>query len=150
VVSSTKIRELVAEGRVAAAARLLGRPFDLTGRVVKGAGRGRSIGFATANLVSTNEVRPGIGVYAVRAQIGEQVFGGAANLGCKPTFGESEMTIEVHLFDFEGDLYGATVRVAFLDRLRGEQRFASVAELAEQIRRDCEKARQVLARSVFP
>ena len=143
VVSSSKIREFVAEGRVAAAARLLGRPFELSGEVVSGMGRGRGIGFPTANLASENEVRPAIGVYAVRASLEGRVLFGAANIGRKPTFGDAEVTIEVHLFDFEGDLYGKTLAVEFLDRLRGEQRFAGVAALKAQIARDCEKAREI-------
>ena len=152
VVSSTKIREYLLEGRVKAAQRLLGRYFDLDGTVVAGQGRGRSIGFPTANVDSPNELRPAPGVYAVRAWIrpdrGSAApvwLGGAANIGVKPTFGGTQVTIEVHLFDFSGDLYGRRVRVQFLDRLRPEQRFASAAELAVQIGRDLERARELVA-----
>jgi riboflavin kinase / FMN adenylyltransferase len=152
VVSSTKIREYILEGRVKAAQRLLGRYFDVDGKVVPGQGRGRAIGFPTANVDTANELRPAPGVYAVRAQItatsGPSAsiwIGGAANIGVKPTFGGTEVTIEVHLFDFSGDLYGKALRVQFLDRLRSEQRFASAAELAVQIRRDLEAARGVIA-----
>jgi riboflavin kinase/FMN adenylyltransferase len=149
VVSSTKVREYILEGRVGAAQRLLGRPFDLDGVVVAGAGRGRGIGFPTANVDTQNELRPGAGVYAVRARLQDEDTwrGGAANIGVKPTFGGTEVTIEVHLIDFEGDLYGRTLRVEFLDRLRGELRFGSGAELAAQIRRDVEAARTVIART---
>ncbi len=150
VVSSTKVREYILEGRVSAAQRLLGRAFDLDGMVVPGQGRGRGIGFPTANVDTQGELRPAPGVYAVRAQVrgGRQAWlGGAANIGVKPTFGGTEVTIEVHLFDFTGDLYGQELRVQFLDRLRAEARFASVGELKGQIQRDVEAARTVIART---
>ncbi len=150
VVSSTKVREFVLEGRVSAASRLLGRPFDLTGTVVRGLGRGRTFGFPTANLHPDNEVHPGIGVYAVRAFTAAGVFGGAANIGRKPTFGEDEVTVEVHLFDFQADLYGQRLGVEFLERLRGEQRFGSVDELGRAIARDCAQARTVLEKAPAP
>lgn len=151
VVSSTRIREFVAEGRVDAAAALLGRPFDLEGEVTRGMGRGRGIGFPTANVQTENEVRPAFGVYAVRGFTEDgKVYGGAANIGRKPTFGESEVTIEVHLFDFEGDLYGRRLAVEFIERLRGEQRFGSVEELIAQIARDCDTARAILQRIPAP
>ncbi len=146
VVSSSKVREYVLEGRVEAAARLLGRPFDLEGSVVPGAGRGRTIGFPTANIDTTNELRPAPGVYAVRVQSQGTWFGGAANIGVKPTFGGTEVTIEAHLFDFSQDLYGQKLRVQFLERLRAEKRFGSVAELTGQIARDVEAARAAVAR----
>lgn len=147
VVSSSKVREYVLEGRVEAATRLLGRPFDLDGLVVPGAGRGRTIGFATANVDTTNELRPAPGVYAVRVRVaGAAWHGGAANIGVKPTFGGGEVTIEVHLLDFSGDLYGQRLRVEFLERLRPEKRFASVSELASQIARDVDAARAAVAR----
>ena len=148
VVSSSRVREYVLEGRVAAAQRLLGRFFDLDGSVVPGQGRGRTIGFPTANIDTQNELRPAAGVYAVRARvIGEQAWhGGAANIGVKPTFGGSEVTIEAHLFDFSGDLYTKRLRVQFIERLRPEQRFSSVAELAGQIARDVDHAREAVAR----
>lgn len=148
VVSSSRVREYVLEGRVAAARRLLGRSFDLDGTVVPGQGRGRTIGFPTANIDTQNELRPAPGVYAVRARVLDSTVwhGGAANIGVKPTFGGSEVTVEAHLFDFAGDLYAKRLRVQFLDRLRAEQRFASVAELSGQIARDVESAREAVAR----
>src|SRR5215472_4798767 len=152
VVSSSKIREYILEGRVKAAQRLLGRHFDLDGSVVPGQGRGRSIGFPTANVDTANELRPAPGVYAVRARFTgspptpvSSWMGGAANIGVKPTFGGTQVTIEVHLFDFSGDLYGKALRVQFIDRLRSEQRFASAAELALQIGRDLQTAREIIA-----
>lgn len=149
VVSSTKVREYILEGRVSAARRLLGRYFDLDGTVVPGQGRGRTIGIPTANVDTASELRPGAGVYAVRVRLlsaePRNWRGGAANIGVKPTFGGTELTIEVHLFDWSGDLYGEPLRVQFLEKLRPEQRFRSVAELAGQIHRDIEAARAVVA-----
>jgi riboflavin kinase/FMN adenylyltransferase len=149
VASSSKIREYILEGRVSAARRLLGRWFDLDGVVVAGQGRGRKIGFPTVNVDTQNELRPGAGVYAVRVRLGGETEwrSGAANIGVKPTFGGTEVTVEVHLLDFSGDLYGRPLRVQFLERLRPEQRFGSAAELAAQIQRDVEAARTVAART---
>jgi riboflavin kinase/FMN adenylyltransferase len=151
VASSSKVREYILEGRVSAAQRLLGRAFDLDGTVVPGAGRGRGIGFPTANVDTQNELRPAPGVYAIRVCIKGEPRGpwlpGAANIGVKPTFGGSVVTIEAHLLDFQGDLYGKELRVQFLERLRPEQRFGSVAELVGQIKRDVEAARTVIARA---
>jgi riboflavin kinase / FMN adenylyltransferase len=158
VVSSSKVREYILEGRVEAAERLLGRPFDLDGTVVKGAARGRTIGFPTANIDTDNELKPAPGVYAVRVrkQPSEQHsargaydsswHAAAANIGVKPTFGGTEVTIEAHLLDFSGDLYGQLLRVQFIARLRPEMRFGSVAELTAQIKRDVERAREAIAR----
>jgi riboflavin kinase/FMN adenylyltransferase len=147
VASSSRIREYILEGRVSAAQALLGRPFDLDGVVVKGDGRGRSIGFPTANVDTHGELLPASGVYAVRVRTSEGWHGGAANIGTKPTFGGAAVTVEVHLLDWSGDLYGQEVRVEFLERLRAERRFASVSELTAQIQRDIETARVVLART---
>jgi riboflavin kinase/FMN adenylyltransferase len=148
VVSSSKVREYILEGRVEAAERLLGRPFDLDGTVVKGAARGRTIGFPTANIDTDNELKPAPGVYAVRVrrQPGGSWHAAAANIGVKPTFGGTEVTIEAHLLDFNGDLYGQALRVQFIARLRPEMRFGSVAELTAQIKRDVEHAREAVAR----
>lgn len=167
VASSSRVREYILEGRVSAAQKLLGRFFDLDGTVVTGKGRGRGIGFPTANVDTPNELRPAPGVYAVRAwirEVGAQVTPtsaarlqdvsvpigatwqpGAANIGVKPTFGGTEVTIEVHLIDFSGDLYGRSLRVQFLERLRPEMRFGSVTELSTQIQRDVDAARTVIA-----
>ena len=101
----------------------------------------------TANVETVNELRPAPGVYAVKVQHGSNRFGGAANIGVKPTFGGTEVSIEVHLFDFSGDLYGQRLRVEFVERLRSEKRFASVTELAGQIARDIESARAALQRA---
>lgn len=157
VVSSTKIREFILAGRVEAANMLLGRPFDLEGEVVRGEGRGRKLGWPTANLRTTNELLPKVGVYAVRALVRDERSGrawlqGAANLGLNPTFrpeggqaGAAHLMLEVHLFDIAEDLYGKRLRVQFLHRLRDERRFPGVDALKEQIARDVETARRLLA-----
>ena len=143
VVSSSKIRELVLAGKIAAATRLLGRPPILDGVVVPGRGRGRTIGFPTANLQPETELVPATGVYAVRVAVEgiEGVFAGAANIGVKPTFGEEEQTVEIHVIDQKLEIYGRKLAVAFLERLRGEARFESVEALVEQIGKDVEAAR---------
>jgi riboflavin kinase / FMN adenylyltransferase len=151
VASSSRIREYLLEGRVSAARALLGRSFDLDGVVVRGAGRGQTLGWPTANVDTDAEIRPGPGVYAVRLKAApferSPWLGGAANVGSKPTFGGTEVTVEVHVLDWSGDLYGQRVRVEFLERLRPEQRFGSAPELAAQIRRDVEAARVLVARA---
>lgn len=147
VASSSRIREYVLEGRIEAARRLLGRFFDLDGSVVPGDARGRTIGFPTANVETTNEVRPAPGVYAVKVRIeGEGAWRmGAANIGVKPTFGGKDVTIEVHLLNFHQDIYCRKLRVQFIDRLRSEMRFSSLNELKDQIARDVEKTRAILS-----
>lgn len=147
VVSSSRTRALLLEGRVAEAARLLGRPFLLDGTVVSGKGRGRTIGIPTANLAPDPTVVPGPGVYAVLAAV-EGVEGirvGAASIGTNPTFGDGETTVEIHLLDFSGTIYGRRMAVAFLERLRGEVRFGSVDELVARIRMDIEETRRIAA-----
>jgi len=127
------------------AARLLGRPYSVDGRVVVGERRGRTLGFPTANLRPRTEILVPDGVYAVRARWAKEERGGVANVGRKPTFGQGrERTLEAHLFEFSGDLYGVRLRVELVERLRGEMRFASPQALVEQIRRDAVRAREVL------
>jgi riboflavin kinase/FMN adenylyltransferase len=137
VVSSTRIRELLRNGELDAAARLLGRAPSVIGTVVPGDQRGRALGFPTANLNAESECLPGEGVYVVLVLRGERRFGGVGNVGRRPTFHqEGPALVEVHLLDFQGDLYGEPLEVVFLQRLRAERRFASPAELKEQIARD--------------
>lgn len=153
VVSSTKIREFVLAGNVEGAASLLGRPFDLEGVVVRGDGRGRSIGVPTANVSPEADLVPGIGVYAVRVRLpdGSPALG-ACNVGINPTFrpesssgpASRALRVEVHILDRDLDLYGQRLRVAFVQRLRVERRFQSVDELVRQIRADIVEARRVL------
>ena len=144
-ISSTRIRAALAEGDVSLAESMLGRRFFVDGTVVAGDGRGRTIGFPTANVEPRNETLPAAGVYACLLAIGsEPPRSAVANLGTRPTFGEGPARLEVHVLDFERDLYGAAVRVHFAARLRGERRFAGPDELARQIASDAAHARQLL------
>jgi riboflavin kinase/FMN adenylyltransferase len=145
VVSSTEVRQRLAAGDVTASATVLGRPYAVEGRVVVGDRRGHTLGFATANLRPRAPILVPDGVYAVRARWNGETRSGVANVGRKPTFGQGrERTLEAHLFDFTGDLYGRRLRVELVERLRGEIRFPSPQALVEQIRRDAERAREVL------
>ncbi|MDP2311260.1 MAG: bifunctional riboflavin kinase/FAD synthetase [Pseudomonadota bacterium] len=146
-VSSSRVRRLVASGDVAEAAVLLGRPHFLPGTVVHGDHRGRTIGFPTANVETRVELLPAYGVYAVRVRIdgGAERLPGVANIGVRPTFGGTAPRIEVHLFDYAGDLYGHTLSVELIARVRGEQRFDGVDALVAQIRQDAQRAREILA-----
>lgn len=144
-VRSSAIRAAVASGSVALAARMLGRPFEIDGIVVEGDARGRSIGFPTANITMPEGlVRPATGVYAIRCEIDGVRYDGVSNVGTRPTFGGGDETIEAHLLDVDLDLYGKSVRVQFIDRLRNEERFTSVEALVFQIGNDIEHARTVL------
>ncbi len=144
--SSSGVRDAVATGDVERAARLLGRVHDFGGRVVEGQRRGRTLGFPTANLAPDPVLVPADGVYAVVARPlgGGAVLQGIANIGVRPTFAAGR-AVEVHLFDFEGDLYGAELRVGFVKRLRSELRFESMEALRTQIALDCAAARDALA-----
>jgi riboflavin kinase/FMN adenylyltransferase len=143
---SSAIREALGEGDVETARRLLGRPFALHGPVVHGAHRGRTIGFPTANIaVAPDLVIPAFGVYATRVRVGEAIYAGATNIGRRPTFDDGVPSVEPHVLDFDGDLYGQTIRLEFVARLRGETKFASVDELKAQIGRDVQAARRALA-----
>jgi riboflavin kinase/FMN adenylyltransferase len=146
-VSSSHIRGLVAAGDVKLAADFLGSPFLFEGEVVPGDRRGRTLGVPTANFVPDEAlVYPGHGVYAAFA--GDHPA--AVNVGVRPTFVTGRgVLVEAHLIDFEGDLYGQTMRIAFLDRLHGERRFDTVAALVEQMRRDVDQAREICARSRY-
>jgi riboflavin kinase / FMN adenylyltransferase len=148
--SSTRARRSLAEGDVAAAANVLGRPHAISGVVVHGAARGRTIGFPTANLSGIAELLPADGVYAVRVDVvdahGARRMGdGVMNIGVRPTVGgEPTRSVEVYVLDFTGDLYDQALRVHVVDRLRGEQRFAGLDALKAQIVRDVEDARSAL------
>ncbi len=147
--SSTRIREHLAAGEVRAAAALLGRFWEIEGRVERGDQRGRLLGFPTANLGLDDFLRPAAGVYAVRAGLeegGRTVWHDAvANLGWRPTFGGSDLRLEVHLFDVSLDLYGRHLCVALIEYLRPERKFAGIEALKAQIAEDSRQARQVLA-----
>ncbi len=145
-VSSTLIRAAVAHGDLVAAERWLGRPYSLRGQVERGAGRGRTIGIPTLNLVSPDprKLLPPDGVYAVRVRWRGSCYGGMMNQGPRPTFGIAERALEVHLFDFEGELYGETVTVEWVRRLRDVQTFPSRDALVAQLARDAQAARATL------
>jgi riboflavin kinase/FMN adenylyltransferase len=145
-ISSTQIRRAVAGGDLAGAARLLGRPYSVSGRVVPGAGRGRSIGIPTLNLgeVPARKLMPPDGVYAAWVEWRGGRVGGMLNQGPRPTFGEGSRTVEVHLLDFAGDLYGEWVKVEWVSRLRDTRKFAAVDQLQAQLDIDREHTRQAL------
>src|SRR5512134_1474299 len=126
VVSSTRIRRLVAEGRVDEAGALLGHPYYIDGTIVQGRRRGREIGFPTANMTTENELLPPHGVYATTMTVDGVVHAGLTNIGIRPTFGETDLTVETHLLRYSGDLYGRRVRLGFVQRVRDERRFADV------------------------
>jgi riboflavin kinase/FMN adenylyltransferase len=148
VVSSSNIRRLLLQGQVEPAARLLGRYYVIEGPVVEGFRRGRQLGFPTANVRPINAIVPHKGVYTVRVEWENRLYPGVANVGYNPTFGNQALSVEAHLFDVDADLYGATVRVEFLHRIRDERKFASVEELAAQIASDAQEARTVHAKLV--
>lgn len=145
--SSTFVRELLAQGELAKAEQLLGRPYFFSGRVTHGQKLGRQLGFPTANVNLQRVNSPLSGVYAVQLYLKAQdkYFSGVANVGCKPTLGVFRPTLEVHLFDFKADIYGEYVEVEFLQKLRDEQRFDSLSELKQQIATDSEQAKAFFA-----
>jgi riboflavin kinase/FMN adenylyltransferase len=148
IYSSTQIRAYLQKGKPKQAAHLLGRPWEIEGRVETGQQRGRTIGFPTANVRLTDVLQPAHGVYAVRAGVDQgantQWFDGVANFGSRPTVDGKSVWLEIHLFDFAGDLYGKHLRVAFIDFLRAEMKFPSFDALKEQIARDSQAARDLL------
>ncbi len=153
VASSTKIREFVLEGKVEGAAVLLGREFAVEGGVMRGAGRGRTIGIPTANIRIDGEILPKPGVYAAHltvldGDLAGTTYDAVVNLGTNPTFVQAgALSLEAHVLDFDKDIYDRRVRVGFHARLRNEERFASADALVEQIRRDIAQARELLERS---
>jgi riboflavin kinase/FMN adenylyltransferase len=148
VYSSTRIREYLAGGRPGHAAALLGRPFEIEGRVLRGDRRGRTIGFPTANLDLGPYLRPAYGVYAVRAGLGDgetpEWFDGVANLGVRPTVDGSRLLLETHLFGFDRDIYGQHLRIGLIEFIRPERCFAGLEALRAQIAEDCAAARRIL------
>lgn len=147
IVSSTSIRNALADGDVAKAARQLGRPVNLFGEVVEGDQRGRAIGFPTANLAYERErALPADGVYATRACLKDLCYDSVTNIGIRPTFSGKERTVEVFLIGFQGDIYRQELRIELVERLRGEQRFAGIEDLKDQIARDVETAKAALRR----
>ena len=145
-VSSTRVRQAVRAGNLETARRLLGRNYQIAGKVITGQGRGaRLLGFPTANLRVQDELLPGNGVYAVLVEFeGKKMHQGVTNIGLNPTFDDGGLNVETHLLDFAGDLYGQEIILHFIKRLRTEKRFSSPEELAAQIKQDVALARQIL------
>ena len=147
-ISSSRIRALLAEGKVQEASHLLGRPYQVSGKVIEGVGRGHEIGFPTANLdIPANRVIPQLGVYACRVYVNGRSWEAVTNIGVRPTF-ETDATVpsvETHILDFSEDVYGDIIQLEFVTHLRGEQRFSNVAALTKQINTDMAQARAILS-----
>jgi riboflavin kinase/FMN adenylyltransferase len=147
VVSSTRVRRLVSEGRVDEAGALLGHQYAIDGTVLRGDRRGHTLGFPTANLCTENELLPPHGVYATTARVGAVVYPSVTNVGTRPTVDNSgRTTVETHIFGFDRDLYGAGLRIGFVQRMRDERAFDSLDALRAQIDADCRRARVLFDR----
>jgi riboflavin kinase/FMN adenylyltransferase len=152
-ISSSRVREALARGDVSGAAEMMGRPFAIDGNVVRGEGRGRTLGIPTANIASVNEMLPGNGVYACWIRVGGEgapVWPAVTNVGRRPTFGGAETTVEAHVLDVDEDMYDRPARLAFVSRLRHEEAFPGPAALVAQIRRDIARAREELGAAGIP
>lgn len=147
-VSSTRIRQAIRDGNLGGVATMLGRPYSVEGPVLEGRKLGRQLGFPTANVGTGDVQLPPDGVWAVRANLGEEKLEGVANLGVRPTVDGVAHALEVHLFDFVGDLYGRNLEVTFVSYLRPEQKFGSLEELKKQIAIDADRARDALTSSL--
>jgi len=146
VVSSSAIRQSLAQGDMKTVEKLTGRPFSLSGRVVSGNGRGRTLGFPTANLeLRVEQALPGDGVYATIAHVDRHLMPSVTNIGVRPTFDDGKRLVETYIFDYEGDLLGQKFTIEFVDKIRREKRFDNKQELKAQIRRDVEQARRILS-----
>jgi riboflavin kinase/FMN adenylyltransferase len=146
VVSSSRVRQALAQGDIQQVSGCLGRHYRVTGPVARGDGRGRQIGVPTANIQAWEELTlPASGVYATLAHVGRSSYMAATNVGVRPTVDGQHLTVEAHLLDFEGDLYGKTLSLDFVARLRGEQKFPGLDALVAQIRTDIEHTRALLA-----
>ncbi len=156
IYSASEARTLLSAGDVAGTARILGRPWEIEGRVQDGEKRGRQLGFPTANLAVGGTLHPDHGVYALWAGLKDAASGGwqwhpaVANLGRRPTFDEKELLLEVHVLDFDGDLYGQRLRACFVERVRPERRFDGIEALKAQIAGDTASAREILAAGLSP
>jgi len=144
IVSSSIIRDLIQRGKMAEAARFLGRHFMVLGKVIWGTARGRLLGVPTANVEILNELYPKNGVYAVQVLVNNKAFQGVANVGVNPTFEGNLFSVEVHIFDFDHDIYGKEIQVAFVRRIRDEKVFETPDALIEQIKKDMRYARHIL------
>ncbi|MBU1341169.1 MAG: bifunctional riboflavin kinase/FAD synthetase [Proteobacteria bacterium] len=147
-ISSTRIREIVMDGKVDQAMKYLGRHYQIRGKVIKGRKRGGSqLGFPTANIKLHDELCPKLGVYAVTVETSKGNFKGVANIGFSPTFGDQMFTIEVHILDFNHDIYDTRIRVNMIKRLRDEKKFSNIHELSEQIKTDIEISKDILEKN---
>lgn len=145
VISSSKIRRLLKDGEVEHASRLLGRTYAITGIVVRGDGRGKGLGFPTANIIPKHTIIPANGVYAARLYVRDKLYDGIANIGMRPTFDKEGLTIEVHVFDFSEDIYSEEVSLYFVKKIREEKKFKNADELIRRIAADIKTAREILA-----
>lgn len=147
--SSSRIRTLVAKGKVEEAFVFLGRYYSIEGVVIEGTKRGKRLfNMPTANIAAINELFPKDGVYAVTVDLDGKIYGGAANIGCNPTFEDKKFSFEVHILEFDGELLGETLHVNFIKRIRDEMRFSKVDDLAFQMKKDIEEIRQILSMKV--
>ena len=144
-VHSTRIREALAQGDLQLSSQLLGRPYSLIGTVVHGDGRGRTIGFPTANIETQNQVYPPNGVYAIRAKLEERWLDGVLNIGMRPTFNGVNIQVEGHFFNFDEIIYGKPVEIFFVEKIRSERKFPNPELLIQQIQRDIAAATEILA-----
>jgi riboflavin kinase/FMN adenylyltransferase len=148
-ISSTRIRELVMDGRVDEVQKLLGRYYQIRGVVTTGRNRGgRLLGFPTANIILQDELCPKTGVYAVTVEQGGNLLDGVANIGYSPTFDDHLFTVEVHILNFDRNIYGRKIRVNFIQRIRDELKFSGIQELSDQIRKDVDQARELIRTKV--
>ena len=150
-ISSSKIRDALMEGDIKKAESFLGRRYSLEGEVVVGAKRGRILGFPTANLSlsNSNKLVPQMGVYAVECKLNEEELYGVMNIGYRPTFDDAtELVPEVHLFNFDRNIYSETLRITFIERIREEKKFSSKEELIEQIEIDKKEASKILEKKI--
>ena len=145
-ISSTRTRELVMAGKVDEAQKLLGRYYQIRGKVTSGRNRGgRLLGFPTANVLLQNELCPKNGIYAVTVECSGKIYQGVANIGFSPTFDDHIFSVEVHILDFNKNIYGQKIRINFVQRIRGEKKFSSISELSDQIKKDIVRARNILS-----
>ncbi len=145
-VHSTRVREAITEGNLEITSELLGRRYSIMGEVVEGEGRGRQIGFPTANVNAGNQMLPPSGVYAVRVKLERDMFDGVLNMGTRPTFDGDKFQIETHLFGFEKTIYGEKIEIFFIEKIRPEQRFPTPEMLVGQIKQDVAMAKGILNR----
>ncbi len=143
-IHSTRIREAIARGDLGLASQLLGRTYSLSGTIVRGDGRGRQLGFPTANIETGEQLCPPNGVYAIRARLDERWLNGVLNIGIRPTFNGTKFQVESHLFNFDEMIYGETIEVFFIQKIRSERKFSDMNALVKQINRDITAANEIL------